>query len=173
MGYFIFLISSLSSANVDNITDNEEGVIKFVVKNESTERNVNIDSYWSNEIIKRVPNSDVRKQSIFTISNAPWTYGYLTIGIDNSQFTMAVISGYENFTPIIKVKFDEGSVTNSEQSVTDFIGTGNSFPYIDSLIDLPLSSYFINTELYEENEEIFLVMCISESFTHDECKYQD
>ncbi|MBD1571498.1 thermostable direct hemolysin-family toxin [Aliivibrio sp. S10_S31] len=172
-----FLIPFLTTASIDvpidNLIPQESGVIKFIVKNKSTELDVNVDSYWSNKTIKRVPNSDVKKQSIFTISNTPWAYGYLTISIDNRQFTMAAISGYENFSSMIKVRFNEGTVTNSSDSVIDFIGVGSSFPYIGSVVDLPLPNYFVNTELYEENEEILLVMCISDSSTYDECKYQD
>ncbi|WP_122033262.1 thermostable direct hemolysin-family toxin [Aliivibrio sp. EL58] len=174
-----FLIPFLTTASIDVPIDNlflqKSGVIKFVVKNKSIELDVNVDSYWTNQTIKRVPNSDVKKQSIFTISNTPWpwAYGYLTISIDNRQFTMAVISGYENSSSMIKVKFDEGTVTNSADSVTDFIGVGSSLPHIGSVVDLSLPNYFINIELYEENEESLLVMCISESSTSDECKYQD
>ncbi|EIW7864179.1 thermostable direct hemolysin-family toxin [Vibrio parahaemolyticus] len=79
--------------------------------------NVKVSDFWTNRDIKRKPSIDVHGQSIFTTSGSKWLASYMTVNINDKDYTMAALSGYKDGASIVFVKSDPVQLHHSYNTV--------------------------------------------------------
>ncbi|ARR51848.1 thermostable direct hemolysin (plasmid) [Photobacterium damselae subsp. damselae] len=149
--------------------------ILFVVRDTTLKTkdpvNVKVSDFWTNRDIKRKPNKDVYGQSVFTTSGTKWLTSYMTVSINDKDYTMAAVSGYKRGYSAVFVKSAQGQLQHSYDSVANFVGEDeDSIPNTMYLDETP--EYFVNVEAYESGNGNILVMCISNKESFYECEHQ-
>nr|P28031.2 RecName: Full=Thermostable direct hemolysin; Flags: Precursor [Grimontia hollisae]AAA27570.1 thermostable direct hemolysin [Grimontia hollisae]prf//1811229A hemolysin [Grimontia hollisae] len=149
--------------------------ILFVVRdttfNTKEPVNVKVSDFWTNRNVKRKPYKDVHGQSVFITSGTKWLTSYMTVSINNKDYTMAAVSGYKDGFSSVFVKSGQIQLQHYYNSVADFVGGDeNSIPSKTYLDETP--EYFVNVEAYESGSGNILVMCISNKESYFECESQ-
>ncbi|OKA65025.1 hemolysin activation protein [Vibrio parahaemolyticus] len=149
--------------------------ILFVVRdttfNTHAPVNVEVSDFWTNRNVKRKPYKDVYGQSVFTTSGTKWLTSYMTVNINDKDYTMAAVSGYKRGHSAVFVKSGQVQLQHSYDSVANFVGEDEgSIPSKMYLDETP--EYFVNVEAYESGSGNILVMCISNKESFFECKHQ-
>lgn len=174
---FSLILLSIDCYAIDlslaSVMPGERGVINFQIKNRNAPEPVEIIDYWSNQQTYRLPFQHVYDTSIFSISDTPWTYAFITVYIGSNPYTIAVISGYNDFQHITKVNIKRGVVGKTPADIEEFIGNGVVFPDYLALGENPIPNYTINFEGYKTPESTNLILCIgSDTNTITPCTYQ-
>ncbi|QXC56349.1 thermostable direct hemolysin-family toxin [Vibrio mimicus] len=174
---FPLMLLSVDCYGIDlslaTVMPGERGVINFQIKNRNSPEPIEVIDYWSNQQTYRLPFQHVYDTAIFSISDTPWTYAFITVYIGSNPYTIAVISGYNDFQHMTKVNLKRGVVGKTPAAIEEFIGNGVGFPDYMALGESPIPNYTINFEGYKTPESINLILCIGSDTNHiTPCTYQ-
>lgn len=145
--------------------------VLFVVRNVTDNVSVDINDYWSNREIKRLPFQTVYKQSLMSTGGYKWISSFITVSVNGDLYTMASISGYKNFYSIVYTKIKSGILNKSYESVEDFVGTDIHFPNKQEIAETP--EYFISSETFNSGSGTVISLCVSNKETYHDCRTQN
>lgn len=144
--------------------------ILFVVRDVTDSVHVEVDDFWSNRTVKRVPFSSVRKQSIMSTGGEKWLSAFMTVSVNGTDYTMGAISGYKNFSSVVYTNISKGSVDKDFSSVSRFVGEQTSTPNYTVIDETP--DYFVSSETFDSGSGTVVVLCISDRTTLSDCLTQ-
>lgn len=149
--------------------------VLFVVRNTSQKMEVTVDNYWTNRTTTRIPYKFLlpQGQSVFSTDGTKWLSASITLNLNYSKFTAAVIAGYKDGYSTTFVNSGDTDVSQSYNSISDFVGTQHTIPYNTSFVgESHGSPFYVYTESYRSGNGDVIVLCIADDESAIQCRSQ-